>query len=66
MSKYKDKHRNISIIIHNLKEEYSKKFGKKMPLSYEPMLNMAAKLVKEGRYVEWQKTKEGNEILKQV
>lgn len=64
MSKYKDKHRNISIIIHNLKEEYSKKFGKKMPASYEPMLNMAAKMVKNGRFMQWEKTVDGNEIIR--
>ena len=64
MSKYQDTNRwNITTIIHDLKESYSKAFHEKMPISMEEILIKAAREVKKGFEVEWTKDETGNKNI---
>jgi hypothetical protein len=50
MSKYEDSNKkNITTILHSLKEDYCKKFKKKIDLNQEPALIEIAKKIKKVR-----------------
>lgn len=54
MSKNLNK-QNITVILHDIKEEYARKFHEKIPVTpeMEQIIIIAAKQVKRGGVVEW-------------
>lgn len=64
MSK-KDNRRNITTIIHDIKEDYSKKFREKIPQTkeMEEVVIAAARQAKKGFTVEWTWNSNGDKKL---